>query len=457
MADGLPSDDILYAALLARDAAFDGVAYVGVTSTDIFCRLTCPARKPKRANTVFFATAEAAIASGFRPCRRCRPLAEPDAESPIVAQLVARLAAGERCSERDLAAAGLDPSTVRRAFRRRFGTTFIDLARRERVARGLDLITAGGRVIDAQLDAGFESASGFRAAVTRVVGRPPARLRQATPPAPANPVDPLRPPGQNRTMPQTDKALRFASLHVKGDPLILYNAWDAGSARVVAEAGAAAIATGSWSVAAAQGYPDGEVLPLDDLERIAGRIVGAVTQPVTVDAEGGYAVAPDALAENVRRLLAVGVVGINLEDRVVGAPEPRLHGLDAQCGRIRAIRAMAAAAGVPLFVNARTDLFLQADPAAHAGLVAAARERAVAYAAAGAGGFFVPGLVDERLIAEVCAAVTLPVNVMMRDGMASPGRLAALGVARISHGPAPYRTAMAALSARAAEAFRRDA
>src|SRR5688572_4169810 len=118
-------------------------------------------------------------------------------------------------------------------------------------------------------------------------------------------------------MQQNELALRLASLHVKGNPLILYNAWDAGSANAIARAGAPAIATSSWAVAAAQGHEDGESIPLSLVEQIASRIVGAVDVPVTVDIEGAYSDDPTTCAANVARLVDAGVVGINFEDRIV--------------------------------------------------------------------------------------------------------------------------------------------
>lgn len=251
-----------------------------------------------------------------------------------------------------------------------------------------------------------------------------------------------------------DKARRFADLHVAGRPLVLYNAWDAGSAGAIAAGGALAIATGSLSVAGAQGYPDGEALPLDTLLAIVARIAASVDLPVTVDFEGGYAEAPEAAAANVARAIAAGAVGINFEDRKVGGTG--LHATDRQASRIRAIREAAEAAGVPLFINARTDLFLQhrQDPSRHAGLLGEALERAAAYAEAGASGFFVPALLDEDLLGQVCRTVRLPVNALLFPDAPAPRRLAELGIARISHGPFPYRHAMAALqdAARAAHA-----
>lgn len=238
-----------------------------------------------------------------------------------------------------------------------------------------------------------------------------------------------------------DKVNHFRALHQPGNPIVLYNIWDAGSAKAVADAGAHALATGSWSVAAAQGYSDGEVLPLDMLAQIAGRIVASVDLPLSVDFEGGYAVDADAVARNVAQIAAVGAVGINFEDQIVGAAG--LHSQEVQVARIAAAKR----GGGGLFINARTDVFLQEpDHTRHAGLVAQAIARGQAYAAAGADGFFVPGLVDPALIGQICAAVDVPVNAM-RMGDLKIADLAAAGVARISHGPGPYRAAMAALTA----------
>jgi 2-methylisocitrate lyase-like PEP mutase family enzyme len=247
-------------------------------------------------------------------------------------------------------------------------------------------------------------------------------------------------------MQQNQLALRLAALHVKGNPLVVYNAWDAGSARSIAKTGAPAIATSSWAVAAAQGYEDGQSLPLPLVEHIARRIVEAVDVPVTVDFEGGYSDDPAECAANIARLIDAGVVGINFEDGIVSGSG--LHPIAAQCARIAAIRAAADALGIRLFINARTDLFF--DPAlAPMDGVEQARARAEAYAAAGASGFFVPGLVDARAIAALCDAVELPVNVMMGQGLPDLPALARSGVARVSYGPHSYLTAMEALSAAA--------
>jgi 2-methylisocitrate lyase-like PEP mutase family enzyme len=238
-----------------------------------------------------------------------------------------------------------------------------------------------------------------------------------------------------------EKHRLFARLHVPGEPVVLYNAWDAGSAKAVAEAGAKAIATGSASVAAAHGFHDAEALPLDLALANAERVVRAVELPVTIDFEGAYAVDPAGAAANVARLKATGAVGCNFEDQAIGGAG--LHSVETQTARLRAIRA---AVGADFFLNARTDLFLKAKPETHdAAMVEAALERARAYADAGASGFFAPGLADLGLLARLCAASPLPVNFMAFPGAPAAPDVAAAGVARISHGPFPYRLAMKAL------------
>jgi len=243
-------------------------------------------------------------------------------------------------------------------------------------------------------------------------------------------------------MNQTEKAKRFAELHLARAPLVLYNAWDAGSAKSIVDAGAKAIATSSWSVAAAQGYGDGEAIPIELAEQIVARIAATVDIPVTVDFEGGYSEDDGELAANISHLLDLGVIGINFEDRIVKGSG--LYSLDRQARRIAAIRKAAEQKGIDLFINARTDVFFEhGEDAAQA--VSEALGRAQAYAAVGASGFFIPGLVDDALIGRICEGVTLPVNVMVMDGVPSTDRLSELGVARISYGPIPYIRAMRAL------------
>ena len=246
-----------------------------------------------------------------------------------------------------------------------------------------------------------------------------------------------------------DKARAFAALHVPGKPVILYNAWDPGSAKAVAEAGAKAIATGSHPVANAFGFEDGEKMPLDLVLANAARVVAAVDLPVTVDFEGGYALGPDEVGANVARLAATGAIGCNFEDQVIGGEG--LHPIARQAERIRAIRA---AVGPDFFLNARTDLFIKARGSGTApddAMVEAALERAHAYAEAGASGFFAPVLGNLALLERLCAASPLPVNFIAFPGGPSARDAANAGVARISHGPFPYKQAMQALK-QAAEA-----
>jgi 2-methylisocitrate lyase-like PEP mutase family enzyme len=245
---------------------------------------------------------------------------------------------------------------------------------------------------------------------------------------------------QTRTARQ-DAAGVFHSLHVRGQPLVLFNAWDPGSARAIADAGAQAIATGSWSVAAANGFEDGEHLPLSLAMDNLARIVATVALPVTVDLESGYGTTPAEVGATIAMALAAGAIGCNLEDSFPA--DGSLRDTSGQVARLAAARKAADAAGVALYINARTDVFFQAPAAAHdMAMVDDALERARAYAEAGASGLFVPGVVDEKLIARIAEASPVPVNVMVMRGTPERRRLAELGVARISHGPGPYRGAM---------------
>ncbi len=174
-----PSDDILYDALIARDPSYEGFAWVAVKTTGIFCRLTCPARKPKRENSTFYETIAECLEAGFRPCNRCRPMLKLGETDPVVTRLIDALDADpmRRWSEGDVSALGVDPSTVRRAFKRQFGMSFLEMARLRRMGKAAEVLNDGANVIDAQLDAGYESGSGFRAAIARLFGEAPARLR----------------------------------------------------------------------------------------------------------------------------------------------------------------------------------------------------------------------------------------------------------------------------------------
>lgn len=246
-------------------------------------------------------------------------------------------------------------------------------------------------------------------------------------------------------MSQADKARAFTALHVPGKPLVLFNVWDPGSAKTVAQAGAKALATGSWSVAAAHGFADGEKIPLDLALENFRRIAESVALPVSMDIESGYGKTPEEVGRTVARSIEAGAVGCNLEDSVPA--DGTLRDPADQVQRIRAARRAADVAGIPYFINARTDVFFQGSAKPHdAALLEAALARARAYAEAGASGLFVPGLVDQELIARLAKASPLPVNVMVSSAMPPLATLADIGVSRVSHGPGPYLTAMRALT-----------
>lgn len=177
----LPDHDTLYQALLDRNAVYDGQAYVGVSTTGVFCRLTCPARKPKTENCTFYASIGECIEAGFRACKRCHPLQPMASADPAIAALLTALDERPeyRWSESDIGRMGFDLSTVRRSFKRQFGMTFLEMARQRRLRDGFETISDGGKVIDAQLDAGFESASAFRASFSKLLGRAPGKLDTA--------------------------------------------------------------------------------------------------------------------------------------------------------------------------------------------------------------------------------------------------------------------------------------
>jgi 2-methylisocitrate lyase-like PEP mutase family enzyme len=237
-----------------------------------------------------------------------------------------------------------------------------------------------------------------------------------------------------------EKFETFAALHVPGDPLVLYNIWDVGSARAVAEAGAKALATGSHPVGDASGFGDAQQVPLDYVFANARRIVEAVELPLSVDFEGAYSANPEEGGENARRLADTGAVGCNFEDQVIGGDG--LHPLDLQVERIAAIRR---AVGASFFINARTDLFLKTQTYDDA-LIDQVIERGKAFADAGASGFFVPRLSEPAQIERVVREVPLPLNVIAFPGAPDKAVWADAGVARISHGPFPHRALMATLT-----------
>jgi 2-methylisocitrate lyase-like PEP mutase family enzyme len=236
-------------------------------------------------------------------------------------------------------------------------------------------------------------------------------------------------------------AAEFRQLHVSPDLLILTNVWDAISARLLVSLGATAVATSSAAVAWSHGYPDGNALPVPLLIATVRDIARVVSLPITADIEGGYSDDPHVVGETIGTLINVGVVGINLED---GSGPP-----DLLRAKIHAARQAADRTGVPIFVNARTDVFLHKTTSG-ADALAEVVTRANGYAEAGADGIFVPGVTDVRAIERLAKEIPRPLNVMARPGL-PPGRdLQRLGVRRLSAAAWLARVALHAFSESAA-------
>ena len=238
---------------------------------------------------------------------------------------------------------------------------------------------------------------------------------------------------------QQQYAETFHGLHRKGDPLILFNAWDVATAKAIANT-SPAVATSSWAVASALGYADGEDVPLDMVTGLVSRMTAAVSVPVSIDLEAGYGDTPDAAAASVTEILKAGAIGINIEDGLSGGKR-QLVSPDQHAAKIKAVRETAQKLGIRLFINARTDPFLLKFGSPDECLNEAAK-RAKAYADAGADGIFVPGLTDLVLIEKFALLTPLPVNIMVTQGVPEIPDLARVGVRRVSLGPWPMMAAM---------------
>lgn len=246
---------------------------------------------------------------------------------------------------------------------------------------------------------------------------------------------------------QKAKADLLRELHADG-VLLLPNAWDAGSAAVIARAGARAVATTSGGVSWSLGRPDGQRLTRDEMIDQVRRIAAVVDVPVTADVEGGYGASPEAVAETVEAVVAAGAVGVNLED---SKPDYSLFSIAEQTARLRAARAAAERAGLPeLVVNVRTDVHLFGIGAPE-DRPAEVLARAEAYAEAGADSLFVPGLVDLEALAELVKSQSLPVNVMAGPGAPSVAEFAGVGVRRVSLGTAVAQAAYSVAARATAE------
>ncbi|WP_066826629.1 isocitrate lyase/PEP mutase family protein [Sphingomonas mali] len=240
----------------------------------------------------------------------------------------------------------------------------------------------------------------------------------------------------------------FTALHVPGDPLIIYNCWDPGSAVAIAKAGAKAIATGSYGAAGSLGFGDGEKVPLDLVFDNATRIMNVVDVPVSIDFESGYARDEAGITANLASLAATGAVGCNFEDSVIGGDG--VYPIATQADRVAAARK---GAGPAFFINARIDLYLRAPAEQHnASMLDETVDRAAAYMAAGASGIFVPGLRDTTAIAEIVKRTGALINVIPGPG-APTKPLADAGVARVSYGGSPWFAAMAWLEEHARAAI----
>jgi 2-methylisocitrate lyase-like PEP mutase family enzyme len=242
---------------------------------------------------------------------------------------------------------------------------------------------------------------------------------------------------------QRRKAGAFRAMHSGRDVLLLPNVWDVASARIVEEVRYAAVATTSAGIAFALGYPDGQKIPRHEMLDAVARIARAVNVPVTADVESGYGSGPEDAKRTALGVIEAGAVGMNLED-APGESGNLLADLSAQLEKIHAVRDAAADTGVPLVLNARTDMYLLqvGDPA---GRYDETVRRLCAYRDAGADCVFAPGLRDPALIERLAADVRCPLNILAGPGSPSIPELRALGVARVSLGSGPMRAAMGLL------------
>jgi 2-methylisocitrate lyase-like PEP mutase family enzyme len=240
---------------------------------------------------------------------------------------------------------------------------------------------------------------------------------------------------------QKAKAMAFRGMHRGGKILVLANAWDVASARVIEEAGCAAIATTSAGVAFSLGYPDGQKISREEMLARVGRIARAVKVPVTADVESGYGARPEDAAATAKGVIEAGAVGMNLEDGT-GDPAHPVAELTLQLEKIRAVREAALKTGVLLVLNARTDVYLRQVGAAE-GRYDETLRRAVAYRDAGADCVFVPGLRDAETIGRLVRDVKCPVNILAGPGWPTVRQLEQLGVARLSIGSGAMRAGLA--------------
>jgi 2-methylisocitrate lyase-like PEP mutase family enzyme len=255
----------------------------------------------------------------------------------------------------------------------------------------------------------------------------------------------------------TENEPTIKALHTPINPLVLYNIWDAGSAKtiekkIIEKNGNSLLATSSWAVAASHGYKDGENFPFEKALENLKEITKNVTTPVNFDFEAGFSNTIEGLQNNLTKVIECGVVGINFEDQVIEKEGAR-HSIENQCKRITAIREVIDKTLSDVFINARTDIFLQKPVPEHSKEdLNEAIERSIAYAKAGAHGFFAPGLENREFIKELCEASPIPVNIMIKNEIEIKN-LAELGVSRVSFGPYIYLEVMSKLENYIEEGF----
>ncbi len=239
---------------------------------------------------------------------------------------------------------------------------------------------------------------------------------------------------------QAEKAEKFRKLHQGPRILVLPNAWDVVSARILEEAGYPAIATTSAGIAFALGYPDGQRISREEMLDVVGRIARAVRVPVTADMESGYGTTIEEMAETAKAVVAAGAIGMNFED-ITGDDESSHVETGLQVEKIRTLREVSSSLGVPLVLNARTDVYLMpiGDPATRFERTV---DRLRAYRQAGADCVFAPGVRDRDIIARLVSEVAAPLNILVSPGCPSLGELEKMGVARASAGSAAMRAAL---------------
>lgn len=249
---------------------------------------------------------------------------------------------------------------------------------------------------------------------------------------------------------QAAKAERLRALHHADVPLVLVNAWDVASARIIESLGFPAIATTSAGIANAMGYPDGEAIPPALMLESVARIARAVALPVTADLEAGYGSTIESAEETARQAIECGSVGLNLEDGTGNEADPLIDAA-LQADRVRAVRRIAGTLGVPLVINARTDAFLYAGDIPRNQRMAEALSRGRRYLEAGADCIFVPGGIDRAEISQLVRGLDAPLNVLANERTPPLAELKSLGVKRVSLGSSPMAYAMACFKAAALE------